>query len=153
MKINLYIIDKRSKKDLYAPLLEHYQKSCRQFAKVEIHEIFNKEIAKAHEISAAAAQKQYALTLERYMTEGFSVVLDPASREVDSHEFADLLKDRGVVNFFIGGAYGFSRDFVAQSNSAVSFGKITLSHKLAKVVLMEQIFRGLTILHNHPYHK
>jgi 23S rRNA (pseudouridine1915-N3)-methyltransferase len=64
-----------------------------------------------------------------------------------------LLKDRGVVNFFIGGAYGFERGFVAQSNNAISFGKITLSHKLVKVVLMEQIFRGLTILHNHPYHK
>ncbi|NOZ89758.1 MAG: 23S rRNA (pseudouridine(1915)-N(3))-methyltransferase RlmH, partial [Epsilonproteobacteria bacterium] len=35
----------------------------------------------------------------------------------------------------------------------ISFGKITMSHKLTKVVLMEQIFRGLTILNNHPYHK
>jgi len=153
MKINIYIIDKKSKQDLYAPLLAHYQKSCRQFARVEIHEIFNKEIAKAHDISAEAAQKQYSMALKRYTQEGHSVVLDPASREVDSYQFADLLKDRGVVNFFIGGAYGFERGFVDQSNSAISFGKITLSHKLVKVVLMEQIFRGLTILHHHPYHK
>ena len=153
MKINIYIIDKKAKKDLYEPLLAHYQKSCKQFAQVEIHEVFGKDIAKAHDISASAAQKQYSVALERYLADGYSVVLDPASREVDSYEFSELLKDRGVVNFFIGGAYGFERGFVAQSNNAISFGKITLSHKLVKVVLMEQIFRGLTILHNHPYHK
>jgi len=153
VKINIYIIDKKGKKDLYAPLIEHYQKSCKAFAKVEIHEIFGKEIIKAHDISAAAAQKQYSLALEKYLSAGYSVVLDPTSREVDSYEFSNLLKDRGVVNFFIGGAYGFERGFVHKSNTGISFGKITLSHKLVKVVLMEQVFRGLAILNNHPYHK
>ena len=84
---------------------------------------------------------------------GVNIALDPASREVDSHEFANLLKDSATINFFIGGAYGFERDFLAKCNTAVSFGKITLSHKLVKVVLLEQIFRGLTINNNHPYHK
>jgi len=153
MKINIYIIDKKGKKDLYAPLIEHYQKSCKAFAKVVIHEVFNKEIIKAHDISAKAAEKQYGMALEKYLAGGYSIVLDPSSREVDSYEFSNLLKDRGVVNFFIGGAYGFDKDFIAKSNTAISFGKITLSHKLVKVVLMEQVFRGLTILNNHPYHK
>lgn len=153
MKINIYIIDKKSKNDLYAPLMEHYIKSCKAFAKVEVHEIFGKNIAKAHDISASAAQKQYSLALDKYLSQGYSVVLDPASKEVDSHEFSNLFKDRGVVNFFIGGAYGFERSFVDKSNKAISFGKITLSHKLTKVVILEQIFRGLAILNNHPYHK
>ena len=153
MKINIYIIDKKGKNDLYAPLIEHYTKSCRAFAKVEIHEIFTKDIAKSQDISAVAAQKQYSLSLDKYLKNGFSITLDPSSKEVDSHEFSNLLKDRGVVNFFIGGAFGFERGFVDKSNNAISFGKITLSHKLIKVVLMEQIFRGLSILHNHPYHK
>ena len=153
MKINIYIIEKQRKNDIYAPLVAHYLKSTKAFAKVEIHERFNKEIAKANDISATAAQKQYSATLERYLDQGYSVVLDPNAKEVDSYEFSELLKDRGVVNFFIGGAYGFERDFVHQSNKAISFGKITLSHTLAKVVLMEQIFRGLTILNHHPYHK
>jgi len=153
MKVNIYIIDKKTKKDLYTPLIEHYQKSCRAFARVEIHEIFNKDILKAHEVSAAASQKQYSTALEKYLDRGYSVVLDPSSKEVDSYEFSNLLKDRGVVNFFIGGAHGFERDFIIKSNKAISFGKITLSHKLVKVVLMEQIFRGLSILHHHPYHK
>jgi 23S rRNA (pseudouridine1915-N3)-methyltransferase len=72
---------------------------------------------------------------------------------VDSYEFAKELKDSMTVNFFIGGAYGFEREFLSKCNKAISFGKITLSHKLVKVVLLEQIFRGLTINNNHPYHK
>jgi len=153
MKINIYIIDKKSKNDLYSPLIEHYKKSCKAFADVEVYEIFSKDIVRAHNVNAQAAQKQYSMALDKYLAKGYSIALDPVSKEVDSHDFSDLLKDRAVVNFFIGGAFGFERGFISKSNNAISFGKITLSHKLIKVVLMEQIFRGLSILNNHPYHK
>ncbi len=153
MKINIYIIDKKSKEKLYAPLIEHYIKIARPFAKVEVFEIFTKDIAKAHEISTEASQKSYTIALDKYLSGGFNIALDPSSKEVDSYQFSNLFKDRGVVNFFIGGAFGFEKGFLDKCNSTISFGKITLSHKLAKVVLMEQIFRGLTILNNHPYHK
>ncbi len=153
MKINLYIIDKKGKKELYEPLVEHYRKLCRPWAQVEVHEIFTKEIARAQEQNPEAAQRSYTQALERYRGSGYDVVLDPEGKSISSFDFADLLKDRAVVNFYIGGAYGFERPFVDTSNKSVSFGRITLSHKLVKVVLMEQIFRGLSILHNHPYHK
>jgi 23S rRNA (pseudouridine1915-N3)-methyltransferase len=153
MKINVIIIDKKAKDRLYAPLVEHYLKISKPFAKVEVIELFDKEIAKAQDISPEAAQKAYAKALEKYMNHGINIALDPSSKEVDSFEFAKLLKDSMVINLYIGGAYGFGKDFLTKCNKAVSFGKITLSHKLVKVVLLEQIFRGLTINHNHPYHK
>ena len=153
MKINVIIVDKKGKDQLYAPLIEHYQKIAKPFAKVEVIEVFDKEIAKAHDISAEAAQHAYTKALYKYLSGGYNVALDPSSKEVDSFDFAKLLKDRSAVNFFIGGAYGFESDFLRQCNNAVSFGKITLSHKLVKVVLLEQIFRGLSINNNHPYHK
>jgi len=153
MKINIYIIDKKSKDNLYAPLIEHYKKICKPFAKVEIFEIFTKDINKAHEISTEASQKSYTIALNKYLSRGYNIALDPNSKEVDSYLFSDLFKDKGVVNLFIGGAFGFERSFLSKCNKAISFGKITMSHKLTKVVLMEQIFRGLSILNNHPYHK
>ncbi len=115
--------------------------------------MFDKEIAKAQDISAEAAQKAYSKAFEKYLGNGISVALDPSSKEVDSFQFANLFKDTLEVNLFIGGAYGFERAFIDKCNTAVSLGKITLSHKLVKVVLMEQIFRALTINNNHPYHK
>lgn len=153
MKINVIIIDKKGKDNLYAGLIEHYKKISKPFAKVEVIEVFDKEIAKAQDISPEAAQKSYTKALEKYMESSINIALDPSSKEVDSHEFANLLKDSVQINLFIGGAYGFEKDFLDKCNKAISFGKITLSHKLVKVVLMEQIFRGLTINNNHPYHK
>jgi len=153
MKINIYIVDKKSKDKLYAPLIEHYIKIAKPFAKVEVFEIYSKEINKAHEISTEASQKSYTLALEAHLKGAYNVALDPASRELDSFDFSNIFKDRGVVNFFIGGAYGLESHFLGQCDKSISLGKITMSHKLAKVVLLEQIFRGLTILNNHPYHK
>ncbi len=153
MKINVIIVDKKGKDELYAGLIEHYKKIAKPFAKVEVIEVFDKEIAKAQDISAEAAQRAYSKALERYLDSGICVALDPSSKEVDSFEFANLFKDTLEVNLFIGGAYGFERAFIDKCNNAVSFGRITLSHKLVKVVLMEQIFRALTINNNHPYHK
>jgi len=57
------------------------------------------------------------------------------------------------VKFFIGGAYGFEESFLKKSDKVISLGKITMSHKIAKAVLLEQIYRGFSILSNHPYHK
>ena len=153
MKINVIIVDKKGKDSLYAGLIEHYKKIAKPFAKVEVIEIFTKDIAKAHDISPKLSQQSYTRALEKYMHSGINIALNPSSKEVDSYDFAKLLKDRREVNFFIGGAYGFESDFLDKCNNALSFGKITLSHKLVKVVLLEQIFRGLTINHNHPYHK
>ena len=153
MKINVIIIDKKGKDNLYAGLIEHYKKIAKPFAKVEVIEVFDKEIAKAQDISPQFAQKSYSKALNKYLETGINIALDPASKEVDSHDFAHLLKDSVQINLFIGGAYGFERGFLTKCNNAISFGKITLSHKLVKVVLMEQIFRGLTINNNHPYHK
>jgi len=153
MKINVIIIDKKGKDQLYAPLIEHYKKIAKPFAKVEIIELFDKGISKAQDISPKMAQKSYTQAMEKFLKGGVNIALNPSSKEIDSFEFAKLLKDSTTVNFYIGGAYGFERDFLTKCNNAISFGKITLSHKLVKVVLLEQIFRGLTINNNHPYHK
>ena len=153
MKIRICTIDKKGKKELYAPLLEHYTKLSRSYASVEIINIFNNSIAKAHESSVKLAQSEYNKAFEPYLSGGYTIVLDPSAKEVDSFDFAKLLQKQANTTFFIGGAYGFDTNFIKRCNLSASFGKITMSHKLVKVVLMEQIYRGLTIINNHPYHK
>jgi len=153
MKINVIVVDKKGKDNLYSGLIEHYKKIAKPFAEIEVIEVFDKDVAKAHDISVEAAKKSYTKALEKYMRSGINIALDPSSKEVDSHDFAKLLKNSMEINLFIGGAYGFEEDFLHKCNNAISFGKITLSHKLVKVVLLEQVFRGLSINNNHPYHK
>jgi 23S rRNA (pseudouridine1915-N3)-methyltransferase len=85
------------------------------------------------------------------------VLLDSRGKQFSSEEFAAFLRDYQDRNplpliFAIGPADGFSETVRAAAQHVISLGKITLAHELARVVLLEQIYRGFTILKGHPYH-
>ncbi len=152
MKIDIISIAKKEK-TIYDPLYKELQKMISRFAKVEVIELFPKDVAKAHTISQDASKQAYTKALEPYKKGAFCISLHPDGKIIDSFEFSKLLNDRIAIKFFIGGAYGFEDDFLKNSDAVISLGKITMSHKIAKVVLLEQIYRGFSILSNHPYHK
>jgi len=84
------------------------------------------------------------------------ILLDSRGKQFSSEELAELL-DRDQQQalpllFAVGGADGFSEAARRQASLVLSLGKITLPHELARVVLLEQIYRAFTILKNHPYH-
>jgi len=152
MKIEIISIAKKEK-SLYDPLYKDLVKMISRFAKVEDREILTKDVTKAHTISPQAAQKAYTKALEAYIGKDFCITLHPDGKLIDSFGFSKLLNDKMSVKFFIGGAYGFEEKFIRKSDAVISLSKMTMSHKIAKVVLLEQIYRGFTILNNHPYHK
>ena len=152
MKIDIISIAKKEK-SIYDPLYKDLTKMISRFAKVEDIELFPKDVAKSHTISPQASQEAYTRTLEPYTGKDFCITLHPDGKLIDSFEFSKLLNDRMSVKFFIGGAYGFEDDFLKKSDQVISLGKLTMSHKIAKAVLLEQIYRGFSILSNHPYHK
>jgi 23S rRNA (pseudouridine1915-N3)-methyltransferase len=84
------------------------------------------------------------------------VLLDSRGQQLSSEELAGFL-DREQFNavplvFAVGGSDGFSEEARSQAGFILSLGKMTLPHELARVVLVEQIYRAFTILKNHPYH-
>lgn len=85
------------------------------------------------------------------------VLLDARGRQLSSEQLADFLKDhqdRGTpaLLFAIGGPDGFTDAARQRASLQLSLGKMTLPHELARVVLLEQLYRGFTILKGHPYH-
>lgn len=150
-KINIYAIVKPSK-DEFDKISNEFIKMCSKYSKVEVHSIFNKNIAKAQTISEVEAQKSYTEAYEPYM-KGFCIALDVLGKKVDSFEFSEMISNDNEINFFIGGAYGFERDFLKKCDKTISLSSLTMAHKIVTVVLLEQIFRGLAIKNNHPYHK
>ena len=84
------------------------------------------------------------------------ILLDARGKQLSSEEFAEFVKglqDRSVpLIFAIGPANGFSPDSRSEANSVLSLGKMTLPHELARVILLEQLYRAFTILKGHPYH-
>jgi 23S rRNA (pseudouridine1915-N3)-methyltransferase len=90
-------------------------------------------------------------------TKSTLVLMDSRGKELSSEDFAKFLGDYQDRNslplvFAIGGADGFSTTTRSAAQHVISLGKMTLAHELARVVLLEQIYRAFTILKNHPYH-
>ena len=124
-----------------------------KYASVEIHSLFNKNIAKAQSLGEKESHQAYNDLYLPKLSSGYNIALDVLGKKVDSFAFSKLLSDRAVINFFIGGAYGFDREFLNKCDRVISLSDLTMAHKVANIVLCEQVFRGLAILNNHPYHK
>ncbi len=152
MKVDIVSIAKKER-SLYDPLNKELIKMSSRFAKINDIELFPKDVTKAHTVGPGAAQSAYSKVFDSHLDGAFTIALHPARKIVDSHEFSKLLADKIAVKFFIGGAYGFEEPFLKRCDKVISLGEITMSHKIAKVVLLEQIYRGFSILSNHPYHK
>lgn len=151
-KINIYQIVKNSN-DNFDPIIKDFIKMSSRYAKVDVHSLFNKQIAKAQTIGENESHKAYNELYIPKLTSGYNIALDVLGKKVDSFKFSELLENKTVINFFIGGAYGFNKDFLKLCDSVISLSELTMAHKVANMVLCEQIFRGLCIVNNHPYHK
>lgn len=153
MKINIYSIQKKSN-DSYDKLIEEFIKMSKKYADVKDIQIFNNTISKAQSSNNENEAKQsYSMAYEPYLKNGYNIALDVLGKSIDSFELAKILSNHTSYNFFIGGAYGFEQEFLKKCDTTISLSNLTMAHKIAHIVLFEQIFRGLCINNNHPYHK
>jgi 23S rRNA (pseudouridine1915-N3)-methyltransferase len=97
-----------------------------------------------------------ALANPKSQTKPVLVLLDSRGKQFSSEEFAQFIDDHRnrsqPLLFAVGGADGFSEEIRRQASFTLSLGKMTLAHELARVVLLEQLYRAFTILAGHPYH-
>ena len=126
-----------------------YVKRLGAYVKIDVREVPDSSPEKE-----ASAQ----LALLASLGDAHVVLLDIQGKQLSSEEFAgtlDALTVSGVshVVFLIGGSDGVTADVVAKADMRMSFGRITLPHNLARVVLLEQIYRAQKIIHHEPYHK
>ncbi len=148
--IEIFVNSISKKNDEFDLTIKDFIKMSSKFAKIHDNVFFNSQIAKSQsdKISAIKAYDEVFLNKK----DGFCVALDADGKNLDSFEFAKIL-DKNKISFFIGGAFGLSQNFKQSCDYIVSLSRLTFSHKIAKLMLFEQIFRGLCINANHPYHK
>lgn len=88
---------------------------------------------------------------------GKGLLLDILGKELTSEEFAKKIEqlslDNSVLTFVIGGSYGTSEEVKRTINDKLSFGKVTYPHNLARIILLEQIYRAFMINGGGNYHK
>jgi 23S rRNA (pseudouridine1915-N3)-methyltransferase len=135
-------------------LLDDYSQRLSHFARCEIL-----EIRETPSSAKRAGIDKDSKRISDGLREGsISVLLDPAGVEWTSPELAQQIQtwqDNGTkeVNFIIGGPSGVSEDLVRRANKRWSLSRLTLTHEMARVVLMEQLYRAYTIIHGLPYQK
>ena len=120
------------------------------------------ETVEASESSArrpADRMREEAVALKKWAIAGARrIVLDERGKSLASNDFAKQLaffRDQGspATLFIIGGADGLAEDVRKDTDLALAFGAATFPHQLVRILLAEQIYRALTILSNHPYHR
>jgi 23S rRNA (pseudouridine1915-N3)-methyltransferase len=117
----------------------HYERLLRPHARLETIEVSD---------DAAAAK--------RIPADAYVCVLDRDGDRLTSEQLADFIAERRMdgadLCLVIGGAFGLDADVTAKARRRLSLGRITLPHQLARVVLLEQLFRAHKILAREPYH-
>lgn len=141
----------RAKKGPHAELITEYQKRIKW--PLTIHEVESRNAA------PEAVQREEEQKILKYLKPAAVIfALDERGKTLSSLEFSKILEQyrdesRGPLQFLIGGADGLTPEIRGRSQHILSFGKQTWPHMLARIMLLEQIYRAQQILAGHPYHR
>ena len=155
MQIKLLAIGKTDNKQLQS-LIDDYQKRLGFYIKFEFEII--PDLKKVKNLSEEQQkQKEGELILAKLNVTDILVLLDENGKQLDSVSFSEYLQkhmNSGIKQlvFVIGGPYGFSQDVYNKAQGKLSLSKMTFSHQMIRLFVIEQLYRGFTILKNEPYH-
>ncbi|MDB4098505.1 MAG: 23S rRNA (pseudouridine1915-N3)-methyltransferase [Urechidicola sp.] len=155
MKIKLLAIGKTDNKHLIQ-LIEEYQNRLKHYIKFELEIIPDiKNVKNLSEIQQK--DKEGELILLKLQNTDQLVLLDDKGKDFSSIQFSQYLQKKmnsGIKQLVlvIGGPYGFSDTVYKKSNGKISLSKMTFSHQMIRLFIVEQLYRGFTILKNEPYH-
>ena len=155
MTIKLLTIGKTDNKQLQM-LIDDYTKRLGHYIKFDLDII--PDLKKVKHLSEAQQKvKEGELILAKLNNTDILILLDENGKQYSSIDFSDYLQkhmNSGIKQlvFVIGGPYGFSDEVYAKSQGKISLSKMTFSHQMVRLFVVEQLYRAFTILKNEPYH-
>jgi 23S rRNA (pseudouridine1915-N3)-methyltransferase len=135
--------------------LAFYQKRLQPFLHLTLKNV--REEKEAAGLTAAAVKLREGARLQAQIPpRAFVTALTPQGREFTSEEFAAWLTQRELesrpLTFLIGGHLGIDEPALAAASERLALARLTLTHELSRLVLLEQLYRAMTIKTGHPYH-
>lgn len=133
--------------------IDEYAGRLKRYASLELSEVREEKGA-----AAEAMREREGERLTRLVAKNARLILlDERGEEMTSPALAAFLgryRDGGAAElaFAIGGAYGFSENVRARAERQIALSRMTFTHQMVRVFLLEQIYRGFTILNGEPYH-
>lgn len=151
MKIKVITVDHDKSKQFINTISEYCKRTAWNIKIIDVQ-------AKKHN-NPIEQRKLEGLEIKKHLSQNeYTIALDPKGKMLTSEEIAqNILKlqqeSTNHLAFIIGGAFGLPQEIKNNANITLSLGLITMPHRIAKLVLIEQIYRAYTIISNHPYHK
>ncbi len=159
MKFRILAVGKL-KERFWKEACSEYQKRLSRYARIEVVELDDLDPSRfGGEQQAMAAE---AAAIKKLLGEpSFDkhlICMDPAGRELSSEQLAVLIEKLMVsgcsnIDIVIGGPNGIDPDLKCKSDDVISLGKITMPHNLARLVVLEQLYRSFKIIRGEPYHR
>ncbi|AYD03063.1 23S rRNA (pseudouridine(1915)-N(3))-methyltransferase RlmH [Neorhizobium sp. NCHU2750] len=159
MRITLFAVGRLKagpEKDLASRYLDRFAKAGPAIG-LELAKLV--EIQESRASNAETRKREEAAALEKALPEGaVLVLLDERGKALDSQAFSDVVgryRDNGKRDMMlaIGGADGLDPDLRAKADLVLNLGSMTWPHQLVRILIAEQLYRAVTILSGHPYHR
>jgi 23S rRNA (pseudouridine1915-N3)-methyltransferase len=152
MKLQFIWIGK-AKSAAIVELVDDYLGRVKKFARLEVSEIRDRQ-----ESGKRLMEREAEEILARLDADTFVVALDERGREFSSQQLAEFFQKHQVngtqnMAFIIGGHLGLAQSVKERADLLLALSQMTLTHELARIFLVEQVYRAFAILHNLPYQK
>lgn len=141
----------------YRKAQEEYARRIRRYARLSIVEVADDPVPQGEQERLAVKEREGERLLRKVPSGFLKVVLDPRGEEFGSEAFAAWLEERmksGSVDiaFVIGGTLGLPPAVLEGADLILSMSRLTFPHQLARLILLEQIYRAFRIIRQEPYH-
>ncbi|MFO7605802.1 MAG: 23S rRNA (pseudouridine(1915)-N(3))-methyltransferase RlmH [Desulfurivibrionaceae bacterium] len=151
-----FLFPGKTKNDYLAAGIEDFCGRLKRHAEIEVRIL--KEVKPAAKPDSMIKREEGALLLARLQPKTFLIVLDPGGRDYSSEKLAACLgqwRDRGVnhLTIVVGGALGLGEQVLARADLVLSLSKMTFTHEMARLLIVEQLYRAFNILTGTGYHK
>ncbi len=152
LNITILTIGKVKEKSYISQILE-YLKRLRPYAKISIEELKSESFSIINKDKSKEIEGERILNYLKKFPDSKIILLTEEGREYSSLEFADYLSDEtSHYIFVIAGSLGFSKDVKSKIKVSLSLSKMTFPHEMARMILLEQIYRVITIHKKKDYH-
>lgn len=135
-------------------LVNNYIKKIKHLAEIDLFKIHNKNKSKKNKFNIDYLSN---MIINQLSKNDINILMDEKGDTYNTIKFSKLIQKKFLYSskkivFIIGGAYGFNKELNKTIEKKISLSKFTFTHDMARLLLIEQIYRALTIIKNIPYH-
>ncbi|HBZ56323.1 MAG TPA: 23S rRNA (pseudouridine(1915)-N(3))-methyltransferase RlmH [Syntrophobacteraceae bacterium] len=156
VRLHLVLVGKTAEEDLDGAI-HRYVKRLQHYVPIEVHLIREEKIRKGV-AERLILERESERILDFIKDRGFLLVWDRSGRELNSPDLAALLErlqnqGMGHVWMVVGGALGVSEKLLTRADLVLALSRLTFPHDIARLLVVEQLYRAFTITRGEPYHK